>query len=72
MKRLLKLSALLGVVGWASWMGLSRPALAYSPCTSLNGTFCSVPPGTKTNCTLDDGTTSTCTCSPSHTWRCLL
>lgn len=71
MKRLLKLSALLGIAAWASWSGLSRPALAYSPCTSINGTTCSVP-GSKTNCTLSDGTTSVCNCSPSHVWRCFL
>lgn len=72
MKRLLKLSALLAITGWVSWTGLSRPALAYSPCTLMNGTTCNVAPGTQTNCTLSDGTTSTCTCGTTHKWRCLL
>lgn len=71
MKKLLKLSALLGIAAWASWAGLSRPALAYSPCTLMNGTSCSVA-GSKTNCTLDDGTTSTCTCGTNRLWRCYL
>jgi hypothetical protein len=69
MKNLLKLAALLGIVGLASWT--NRPAFAYTSCDTLHGSFCSSP-GTKTPCTTSDGFTSSCTCNTGHAWRCLL
>jgi hypothetical protein len=73
MKRLLKLAALLGIVGAASWVGASRPAFAYFSCETLHGGNC-MPPGAKTNCTSSDGYPSTCTCSiaPPYRWHCQL
>ena len=71
MKRLLKLTALLGIVGAASWAGANRPAFAYPLCESIHGTSCT-PTGSKTNCTTSDGFTSTCTSTSGHLWRCLL
>ncbi|HTG31321.1 MAG TPA: hypothetical protein VLB76_00220 [Thermoanaerobaculia bacterium] len=71
MKRLLKLTALLGIVGTASWGGATLPAFAYPLCNGLHGTSCS-PTGGTTNCTTSDGFTSSCTCTSGHLWRCKL
>ncbi len=71
MKRLLTLTAVLGIVGVTSWAAASRPAYASPLCDSLHGTSCPVT-GAKTPCTTSDGFPSTCTCTSTHHWRCLL
>ena len=68
MKKLLQLTALLGLAALAT---ASQPALAYPLCDSIHGTSCTTA-GAKTNCTTSDGFTSTCTCTTGHLWRCLL
>lgn len=69
MRKLLKLAALMGIVGLASWV--DRPAFAYPLCDGLHGTACSTP-GSKTPCTTSDNWTSSCTCTSGRFWRCLL
>jgi hypothetical protein len=71
MKNLLKLTALLGILGVAVWSGASRPAFASPLCTSIHGTHCTTT-GATTSCTTSDGFPSTCTCTTSHLWRCKL
>ena len=71
MTKLLKLAALLGIVGAASWTGMIRPAFASPSCTSLHGHSCS-PTGATTACTTSDGFPSDCTCTSGHLWRCKL
>jgi hypothetical protein len=71
MKRLLKLTALLGIVGAASWTGMVQPAFASPSCPSIHGTHCTTT-GATTSCTTSDGFPSDCTCTVSHLWRCKL
>ena len=71
MKRLLTLTAVLGIVGLTSWVTASRPAYADPLCESTNETFCPVS-GAETSCTTSDGLPSTCICLPSHHWSCTL
>jgi len=70
MRRLWKLTILLGVVGMTSWLGGGSAALAAPKCTELEGTVCS-PPGAQTACLLVSGEPSFCTCGVNNHWRCL-
>lgn len=71
MRKLWKLSVLLGIVGMTSWLGGGGAALAIDRCVDLEGTYCS-PPGAQTYCTLPNGNPSFCTCGDANHWRCAI
>lgn len=71
MRKLWKLTVLLGIVGMTSWLGGGHFALAAPKCSDLEGAICH-PSGAQTACLLSNGDPSFCTCTSNNRWRCIL
>jgi hypothetical protein len=74
MKRALRYAALMGVLGFAAWVGSDKPAFAIQYCEYQNGTPCYTPRATQA-CLFFDGSEGSCFCgkdfaSGTYRWTC--
>lgn len=68
MKKALRFTALVGVIGLTSWLSVSPPAQAVSSCTFLSNRTCQTI-GSRVDC-IYDGDYGVCTCGLDHRWKC--
>jgi hypothetical protein len=69
MKKTLRLTALVGIIGLSSWLSTGPRAQAVSNCAFLANRTCQTT-GSQVPCVYD-GNPGVCTCGTNHTWKCM-
>ena len=69
MKKTLRLTALIGIIGVSSWLSTGQRAQAVSNCGFLSNRSCQTV-GSRVDC-IYDGDYGYCTCGLDHRWKCV-